>query len=188
MQIASLNLSQEEWNQLAEFAAVMDRAVRLCFTSQQDRVEVSGEMVLELANLKADYKFETEYSVVDTNSFDTWVPSAKYTELPRDIRQAKTTPDQGRKPLTVASQGLIERIIECQGEYFGELSDDRVISMVLNPILLSRGFDEMDLLEEGSGTKLLERGKQCLKDILSSLKKKTNNRDDDGSASEEGKH
>ena len=31
--IASLNLSQEEWNQLAEFAAVMDRAVKLCFTS-----------------------------------------------------------------------------------------------------------------------------------------------------------
>ena len=132
--------------------------MKLCFTSQKDRVEVSGEMVLELANLKADYKFETEYSVVDTNSFDTWVPSAKYTELPRDICQAKTTPDQGRKSLTVASQRLIKRIIKSQGKYFGELTDDRVISMVLNPILLLRGFGEMDLLEEESGTKLLKRG------------------------------
>ena len=54
---------------------MLDKAVRLCFFSQEDRVAIAGEMALVLANLKADYKFDLNYSVVKTSSLIPWAAS-----------------------------------------------------------------------------------------------------------------
>ena len=73
--VRAIYLSPEEWAQLSEFAAVLDKAVRLCFSSQEDRVAIAGEMALVLANLKADYKFDLNYLVVKTSSLIPWAAS-----------------------------------------------------------------------------------------------------------------
>ena len=53
----------------------------------------------------------------------------------------------------------IERIKQNQEEYFGKISDDRVVTMVLNPILLCKEFEEMNDLDNYSGSILEDRGK-----------------------------
>ena len=86
--VGALYLSQEEWVQLAEFAVVLDKAVRLYFFSQEDRVVIAGEMALVLATLMADHKFDPKYLVVKTGSLIPWVASTTYQDLPRAERRA----------------------------------------------------------------------------------------------------
>ena len=50
-----------------------------------------------LANLKADYKFDLNYSVVKTGCLIPWVASITYQDLPRAERRA-TSNVQGVSP------------------------------------------------------------------------------------------
>ena len=63
--------------------------------------------------------------------------------------------------LTAVSQNYIKRNISCNQEYFGVISDDRVVQMALSPIFVSRGFRELDMLDPGAnrGNALKERAK-----------------------------
>ena len=49
---------------------------------------IAGEMALVLANLKADYKFDINYSVVKIDYLVPWVASTTYQDLPRAERRA----------------------------------------------------------------------------------------------------
>ena len=69
---------------------MLDKAVRLCFFSQEDRVAIAGEMALVLANLNADYNFDVNYSVVNTDSILPWVATTTYQDLPRAKRRANS--------------------------------------------------------------------------------------------------
>ncbi len=60
----------------------MRPAKKLCFVSQNDRVEVAGEMVLTLIVLKVDYEYEKEYNVVDVHSSDQSKPTRNFKDLP----------------------------------------------------------------------------------------------------------
>ena len=52
---------------------------------------IAGEMALVLANLKADYNFDVNYSVVKTDSILPWAATTAYKDLPRDKRRANST-------------------------------------------------------------------------------------------------
>ena len=78
------------------------------------------------------------------------------------------------------------RIKQSQAEYFDNISDDRVVSMILNPILLCKGFEEMNVLDNSSGSILEDRGKQLLKELLSSLTKKISSSNDSDAESSDG--
>ena len=51
---------------------------------------IAGEMALVLANLKADYKFDVNYSVVNTLSLIPWVATTTYQDLPREKHRANS--------------------------------------------------------------------------------------------------
>ena len=60
--------------------------------------------------------------------------------------------------LTAVSQNYISRNISCNQEYFGVISDDRVVQMALSPIFVSRGFRELDMLDPESRSIVIEIG------------------------------
>ena len=78
------------------------------------------------------------------------------------------------------------RTKQSQAEYFDSISDDRVVAMLLNPILLCMGFEEMNDLDNYSGSILKDRGGKLLKEVLSSLKKKISSPNDSDAESSNG--
>ena len=54
----------------------------ICFDSQGDCVEIAGEMVLVLIELKVNYECEDMYNVVDVNDYDKWVATTPFRKLP----------------------------------------------------------------------------------------------------------
>ena len=58
--------------------------------------------------------------------------------------------------------------------------------MLLNPILLCKGFAEMNVLDNPSGSILEDRGKRLLKELLSSLAKKISSSNDSDAESSDG--
>eukprot|EP00957_Ditylum_brightwellii_P157247 11967525-Ditylum_brightwellii.AAC.1 len=59
-----------ELRQLAQFEAMIQLIMNLCFNSQGDHVELGGEMVLILVVLLVEYedKDADEYNVVDVDN------------------------------------------------------------------------------------------------------------------------
>ena len=53
----------------------------LCFHSQQDRVEIAGEMVLALVELSANYQSHDVYKVVHVDG-DAWVTTTLFDDIP----------------------------------------------------------------------------------------------------------
>ena len=47
-----LQLVRSKWRELAEFEAVARPSVRICFSTQSNRPEAGGEIVLDLIDLK----------------------------------------------------------------------------------------------------------------------------------------
>jgi hypothetical protein len=82
------SLSKRQWETLAQFEAIISTCGQLCFTSQSDRVEVAGEMVLSLAMMKETYKNDNVYQVVDVNATE-WPASTPLQDLPR-VKMAAT--------------------------------------------------------------------------------------------------
>ena len=58
--------------------------------------------------------------------------------------------------------------------------------MVLDPILLCKGFEEMNDLDNYSGSILEDRGTNLLKEVLSSLTKKISSSNDSDAESSDG--
>jgi hypothetical protein len=82
------SLSKRQWETLAQFEAIISTCGKLCFSSQSDRVEVGGEMVLSLAMMKEAYENDTVYNVVDVNAKE-WPASTLFRDLPR-VKMAAT--------------------------------------------------------------------------------------------------
>ena len=58
--------------------------------------------------------------------------------------------------------------------------------MLLNPILLCKGFEEMNVLDNYNGSILEDCGKKLLKEVLSSLTKKISSSNDSDAESSDG--
>lgn len=76
------SLAKLQWEQLAQFEAIISPCGKLCFTSQSDRVECGGEMLLQLAFLKDGYDNDELYNVVDV-SVNFWSAKTAFEDLPR---------------------------------------------------------------------------------------------------------
>jgi hypothetical protein len=76
------SLSKLQWEQLAQFEAIISSCGKLCFNSQSNRVECGGEMVLELALLKDGYDHDETYGVVDVG-VNFWSAKTPFDSLPR---------------------------------------------------------------------------------------------------------
>ena len=70
-----------QWRNVAQYESVMRVGGNMCFQSQQDRVETSGEMVLAVVLLKANYVDQKVYDVVDVDQ--EWKATTPFSELPR---------------------------------------------------------------------------------------------------------
>lgn len=75
-------LSDGQFRQLAQFEAIISEVGKFCFTSQSDRIEAAGELLIELVRLKAHYEHNTIYKVVDVNSRKQWSATTPFVELP----------------------------------------------------------------------------------------------------------
>jgi uncharacterized protein YcgL (UPF0745 family) len=78
-------LNKGDWKQLAQFEAIMAPSAVFCFTSQSDRVEASGEIVIELLRLKDIYDNEEVFDVVDMNVREDWSADTKFDDIPRTL-------------------------------------------------------------------------------------------------------
>jgi hypothetical protein len=76
-------LDASQWAQLAEFEAIISATGEICYSSQSNRVETAGEMVLELAFLKFGYDHNNVYEVVDVRAKKPWPAEKTFRELPK---------------------------------------------------------------------------------------------------------
>ena len=137
------NLSRQEWKQVAEFEAVMAVGHLLGFDSQSDRPEVAAEMPLRLSLLKTHYEEEDEWEVVDVTK--DWRANASLDELPRlKMTTSEEKAEEDSLPLmSEASRALVKRFVASYAEYFGEINSDRLLAMLVHPLLGTQGFDEV---------------------------------------------
>ena len=76
--------------------------------------------------------------------------------------------------MTADSIELVQRVIRSLDEYFREVSNDRLLAMIMNPLLAIHGFDDIAVLEgEEEGGGLLTRAKNLLKESMLQLTKPT---------------
>ena len=73
--------NRTQFRHVAQFEAVMRVGAYMCFYSQQDRVETSGEMVLAVVLLRANYVGKKIYDVVDVDQ--EWKATTPFSKLPR---------------------------------------------------------------------------------------------------------
>ena len=78
------------------------------------------------------------------------------------------------------------RIKQSQAEYFDNISNDRVVTILLNPILLWKGIDKMNDLDNYSGSILEDHGEKLVNEVLSPLTKKISSSNDSGAESSDG--
>ncbi len=78
-------LSRMEWRLLAQFEAIIRAAMNFCFTLQGNRVEIAGEMILQLIALKAEYADDDAnvYDVVDVDNVQEWEATTSFSQLPK---------------------------------------------------------------------------------------------------------
>ena len=162
----NLVLSREEWKQLAEFEAVMRTACVFCFGVQADRVEVACEIIFMLSRMKMAYEETTEYDVVDTSG--SWNGDTAFDDLPR-IKMTRE-PNQ-QNSLSTASIELINRFRRSYDEYFAIVNPDRLLAMMVHPMMATHGFEQLEIIrDDGGGT--FNQAKQILIDnILEATKK-----------------
>ena len=130
-------------------------------------------MMLALIRAIVEHKFVHEYQVVDVHTV--WSATTPFRELPKismtsdlGTSQAKSVP-----MLSPSSIQLITRFIERMEGYFDEIHEDRLLSLVINPLLATFGCNEIKILlpQNGEGKKLVAKAKQLLKDYLRKLMK-----------------
>ena len=63
------------------------------------------------------------------------------------------------------------RVVSALEEYFGEITDDHLLSMILNPHLTINGFEDLKQLEGKKGEELFDRAKKILKKNMIRLAK-----------------
>ena len=74
-------LTDDEWNQVAQFTGLMDDPASLCFISQKDCVGTESEMILELAYVLFRLKYKK--LIIDTYQYEPWSAKTVYDKLPR---------------------------------------------------------------------------------------------------------
>ena len=162
----NLVLSREEWKQLAEFEAVMRTACVFCFGVQADRVEVACEIIFMLSRMKMAYEETTEYDVVDTSG--SWNGDTAFDDLPR-IKMTRE-PNQ-QNSLSTASIELINRFRRSYDEYFAIVNPDRLLAMMVHPMMATHGFEQLEIIRNnGGGT--FNQAKQLLIDYILEVSKK----------------
>ena len=66
--------------------------------------------------------------------------------------------------MTPESIQLTKRYVDSYTEYFNDISDNRLLVMSVNPLLVTHGFDEIiALLGDKEGNKIKERTKEILR-------------------------
>eukprot|EP00986_Skeletonema_menzelii_P010506 scaffold5115_cov146-Skeletonema_menzelii.AAC.6 len=163
-----LCLSPAEWQQLAEFHAVMSIAYSLSFHSQSDRPEVGAEMFYRLSTTKVHYENATTFEVVDIEK--DWPATTPFKDLPRK----KMTIDKNETSypqMTENSVILVSRFQDSFEEYFGEVNDDRLVAMISNPLFVAF-LGDIEVLREEDGKELVERAKQLFKDEMKKVARK----------------
>ena len=73
--------------------------------------------------------------------------------------------------MTDDSIELVDRVVSALEEYFGEVTDDRLLSMIVNPHLAINGFEDLKKLEGEKGDELFDRAKKLLKKNMIRLAK-----------------
>ena len=74
--------------------------------------------------------------------------------------------------MTADSIELTTRYVDSLNHYFNNISDDRLLAMAVNPLLATRGFDEMiALVGDEEGEKIKERAKKLLTQFVHELAK-----------------
>ena len=68
--------------------------------------------------------------------------------------------------MTEASRELVKRHVEAINEYFGKISDNRLLALAVNPVLATHGCVEIIALrtEDGDGEEIVARAKKLLKE------------------------
>ena len=64
--------------------------------------------------------------------------------------------------MTSDSIKLIERYESSLGEYFGKVTDDRLVAMSINPLLATLGFEDITALLLEDGKVLVKRARDLL--------------------------
>jgi hypothetical protein len=67
---------------------------------------------------------------------------------------------------------LTERYVSSLEEYFGNVPDDRLLAMIMNPLLATCGFKDLTVLLEDKGVALVTRATQLLRCSMQKLWKK----------------
>ena len=70
--------------------------------------------------------------------------------------------------MTAHSIELIRRLCDSYDEYFPKITDDRLLAMTVNPVMATKGFDDIVklLADDGSGDVLKARAKALLKQYI----------------------
>ena len=154
---SSLVLTRRQWQQLAEFEAIIRAAYTLCFESQGDRPEVSAEMTYRLANVNMTYQDETRFNVVNLNAAK-WPATTPFNDLPTVHMTTDAGQDPELSPMSDHSVELTGRLVTSYEEYFSEPNLDRCAAMIAHPLFAGSGFEELKIIreEEGDGDTLFE--------------------------------
>ncbi len=86
---------------------------------------------------------------------------------------------------------LRKRYVRAYNEYFNDIPDARLLAMIINPLLATHGFDEIEFLldDQDAAEALKERAKKLLKDRLMKYRPPTGEKEvesEDEDASTEG--
>lgn len=161
-------LSPAEWQQLAEFYAVMSLAYSLSFHSQGDRPEVASEMFYRLSTTKLHYETTTTFEVVDLEK--DWPATTPFKDLPRK-KMTIDKNDTSYHKMTENSAILVSRFQVSFEEYFGDVNGDRLVAMIANP-LFAAFLGDIEVLREDDGEELVERAKQLYIDEMKRVARK----------------
>jgi hypothetical protein len=173
-----VTISQDIWVLMAQFEGIMRSGMRLCFEKQGDRVEINGESVLALIMTKINFAFEDTYDVVDVmdESKEWRASSSAFKDLP--VVKMTTNPERARKDegLPLMLEPTIElrkRYQESLDEYFKDFTKIKLLAMGVNPLLTTQGVADIKVLlrKNGKGKELVNRIKQCIKEMLMDFSK-----------------
>eukprot|EP00957_Ditylum_brightwellii_P126822 9667392-Ditylum_brightwellii.AAC.1 len=133
-QFAANGHAKPKKRQLVQFEAMIWLAMNLCFKSQDNHVEIGGEMVLILIALLAKDKGKdtNEYNVVGADNPTRWEATTSFGSLP--VKMMTTMPEKKN------------RYIMSHKEYFKNIPDASIRAMIVNPILAIHGFHEIRVL------------------------------------------
>ena len=106
--------------------------------------------------MKMAYEETIIFDVIDTTQ--SWSADIPFPELPRVKMTRELNQDNS---LSSASIKLIKRFLTSYDEYFAQLNPDRLLAMMVHPIMAKHAFAELQIMRDDDG-KMFEEAKDLL--------------------------